>query len=141
MGLKHSWGIQDSILLFGNPNLSNNGEVGICPAAHTLFSVQPISRVLEAQMHRFFFFFGKLRQFPRTFMTKICSNSNVINDILFRQEDKDCYQVKMWPPTQQVVIKSIVSNFGLWKEAFAMHLGILVFRSRSYSCSLSFCNA
>jgi len=47
-------GVQDSILLFGSPNLSNNGEVGICPAAQTLFSVQPISRVLEVQMHRFF---------------------------------------------------------------------------------------
>jgi hypothetical protein len=59
------------------------------------------------------FFVGKLRQFPKTFMTKICSNSDVINDVLFRQKDKDCHQVKMWPPTQQLVIKSIVSNFGL----------------------------
>jgi hypothetical protein len=48
-------GVQDSILLFGSPNLSNNGEVGICPVARTLFSVQPISQVLEVQMHRFFF--------------------------------------------------------------------------------------
>jgi len=104
-------GVKDSILLFGSPNLSNNGEVRICPAAQTLFSVQPISRVLEVQMHRFFFV-GKLRQFPRTFMTNICSNSNVINDVLFRQEDKDCHQVKIWPPTQQLVIKSIVLNFG-----------------------------
>jgi len=32
-------GVQDSILLFGSPNLSNNGEVGICPAAQTLFNV------------------------------------------------------------------------------------------------------
>jgi hypothetical protein len=32
---------------------------------------------------------------------------------LLRQEDKDCHQVKMWPPTQQLVIKSIVPNFGL----------------------------
>jgi hypothetical protein len=105
-------GVQDSILLFGSPNLSNNGEVGICPTAQTLFSVQPISRVLEVQMHRFFFV-GKLRQFPRTFMVTICSNSDVSNDVLFEQEDKDCYQVKMWPPTQQLVIKSIVPNFGL----------------------------
>jgi len=35
--------VQDSILLFGSPNLSNNGEVRIYPAAQTLFSVQPIS--------------------------------------------------------------------------------------------------
>jgi hypothetical protein len=55
MGLKHSWGVQDSIPLFGSPNLSNNGEVEICPAAQILFSVQPISRVLKVQMHRFFF--------------------------------------------------------------------------------------
>ena len=104
--------MQDSILLFGSPNLSNNGEVKICPAAQTLFSVQPISRVLKSKCTDSFFV-GKLRQFPRTFMTKICSNSDVINDVLFRQEDKDCHQVKMWPPTQQLVIKSIVLNFGL----------------------------
>jgi hypothetical protein len=49
--LKTFKGVQDLILLFGSPNLSNNGEVTICPAAQTLFSVQPISRVLEVQMH------------------------------------------------------------------------------------------
>jgi hypothetical protein len=92
-------GVQDSILLSGSPNLSNNKEVGIYPTAQTLFSVQPISQVLEIQIHRFFFFFGKLRQFPRTFMVTICSNSDISNDVLFRQEDKDCHQVKMWPPT------------------------------------------
>ena len=59
------------------------------------------------------FFVGKLREFPRTIMTKICSNSNISNDILFRQEDRDCDQVKMWSPTQQLVIKSMVLNFGL----------------------------
>ena len=58
-------------------------------------------------------FFGKLRQFSRTFMRTIYSNSDVINNVLFRQEDKDCHQVKMWSPTQQLVIKSIVLNFGL----------------------------
>jgi hypothetical protein len=40
---------------FSSSNGSNNGEVRICPAAHTLFSVQPISRVLEVQMHQFLF--------------------------------------------------------------------------------------
>jgi hypothetical protein len=59
------------------------------------------------------FFVGKLIQFPRTFMGTIYSNSDISNDVLFRQEDKDCHQVKMWPPTQQLVIKSIVPNFGL----------------------------
>jgi len=32
-------GVQDSILLFGSPNLSNNEEGRICPAAQTLFNV------------------------------------------------------------------------------------------------------
>jgi len=59
------------------------------------------------------FFPGKLRQFPRTFMSKVGSNYDVRNDDLFRQEDKDFHQVKSWPPTQQLVIKSIVPNFGL----------------------------
>jgi hypothetical protein len=30
-------GVQDSILPFSSSNLSNNGEVEICPAAQTLF--------------------------------------------------------------------------------------------------------
>ena len=59
------------------------------------------------------FFPRKIRQFPITFMSIGGSNLDVINDVLFRQEDKDCYQVKMWPPTQQIVIKSIVLNFVL----------------------------
>jgi len=46
--------VPDLILLFGSPNLSNNGEVGICPAAQTLFNFQPISQVLQVQMHRLF---------------------------------------------------------------------------------------
>ena len=33
--------------------------------------------------------------------------------VLFRQEDKDFHQVKSWPPTQQLFIKSIIPNFGL----------------------------
>ena len=59
------------------------------------------------------FFHGKIRQFPRTFMGIGGSSSNIRNDVLFRQEDKDFYKVKSWPPTQQLVIKSIVPNFGL----------------------------
>jgi len=42
-------------MLFESPNLNNNREVIICPAAQTLFTFQPISRVLEVQMHRLFF--------------------------------------------------------------------------------------
>ena len=109
-------------------NLSCSSDTVQC-SAHISSSRSPNAPIL--------FFVGKRRQFPRTFTIKICSNSDVINDVLFRQEDKDCHQVKMWPPTQQLVIKSIVPNFGLQKKAFAMHLGILVFRSRSCSCSLS----
>ena len=41
------------------------------------------------------FFPRKLRQFPRTFMSKGGSNSDVSNDVFFRQEDKDFHQVKM----------------------------------------------
>ena len=92
--------------------LYNNREVGICPTTQTLFSVQPISQVLEVQRSHSCFV-GKLRQFPRTFVQTICSNSDVSNDVFCRQEDKDCYQVKRWPPTQQLVIKSIVLNFSL----------------------------
>jgi len=40
-------GVQDLTRPFSSPNCSNNEEVRICPAAQTLFSVQPISRVLE----------------------------------------------------------------------------------------------
>jgi len=46
-------------------------------------------------------------------MSKGGSNSDVRNDDLFRQEDKDFHQVKSWSPTQQLIIKSIVLNFGL----------------------------
>ena len=63
-------------------------------------SVQPISRVLEVQM-------------TSIFMSIVGSSSDVSNDVLFRQDDKDFHQVKSWPPTQQLVIKSIVPNFGL----------------------------
>ena len=59
------------------------------------------------------FFPEKLRQFPITFMSIGDSSSDVNNDVLFIQEDKDFHQVKRWPPTQQLVIKSIVPNFGL----------------------------
>jgi hypothetical protein len=46
-------------------------------------------------------------------MILVCSNYDVINDVFDRQEDNDCHQVKMWSPTQQLVNKSIVLNFGL----------------------------
>jgi len=40
---KTCMGFQDSILPFASSNLSNNGEVGTCPAAQTLFGFQLIS--------------------------------------------------------------------------------------------------
>jgi hypothetical protein len=43
-------GVQDLKRLISSPNYSNNREVQICAAAQTLFSVQPISRVLEVQI-------------------------------------------------------------------------------------------
>ena len=49
-------GVQDSKRPFSSLNCSNKREVGIYPAAQTLFSVQPISRVLEVQMQLFYFF-------------------------------------------------------------------------------------
>jgi hypothetical protein len=79
-------GIQDLILLPGSPNVSNNGEVRICPAAQTLFSVRLISEVLEVQMHRFFFcwkdetiswnFHGKSVQIMTLAMT-FCSDKKI----------------------------------------------------------------
>jgi len=76
------------------------------------FYVQPISQVLEVQMHRFLFCW-KAEIIFHNFYELICSKSDVSNDLLFRQEDTDCHQVKMWPPTQQLVIKLIVPKFSL----------------------------
>ena len=59
------------------------------------------------------FFSGKLRQFVTTFMFSSGPSSDARNFVLFRQEDKDFHKVKSWPPTQQLVIKSIILNFGL----------------------------
>ena len=77
--------VQDSILLFSSSNLSNNKEVGIYPATHTLFSFQLISRVLEVQMSSFFVV-EKLRQLPTTFMNTRCSNFDVSSDVLANQQ-------------------------------------------------------
>ena len=77
-------------------------------------TVQCSAHILSSRsLNELNFFPRKMRQFPRTFMSKVGSHSDIINDILFRQEDKDYHQVKMWPPTQQLFIKSIVLNFGL----------------------------
>jgi MoaA/NifB/PqqE/SkfB family radical SAM enzyme len=59
-------GVQDPIMLYGSSNLSNNGEVRICPATPTLFSVQPMSRVLEVQMTSFLFCW-KAETIPQNF--------------------------------------------------------------------------
>jgi hypothetical protein len=47
--------VQDLKRPFSSSNYSNKRDVGIFPAAPTLFSVQPISQVLEVQMSSFLF--------------------------------------------------------------------------------------
>jgi hypothetical protein len=47
--------VQDSKGPFSSSNCSKKREVRICPPAQILFSVQPISRVLEVQMSLFLF--------------------------------------------------------------------------------------
>ena len=59
------------------------------------------------------FFSWKAETISQNFHGKVGSNLDVINDVLFRQKDKYCHQVKMWPPTKQLVIISIVPNFSL----------------------------
>ena len=54
-----------------------------------------------------------MSQFPTTFMFTRGPSSDANMFVLLRQEDKDFHQVKSWPPTQQLVIKSIIPNFGL----------------------------
>ena len=46
---------QDLRRPFASLNYSNNGEIWICPAARILFSVWPISGVLEVQITSIFF--------------------------------------------------------------------------------------
>jgi hypothetical protein len=72
-------------------------------------------------------------------MKTICSNSYVSNDVFYRQEDKDCYQVKRWSPTQQLVIKSIVSMNIYHCLVFTLisHLKVLFNSSPSLSSSTS----
>ena len=84
-------------------NLSYSPDTVQC-SAHILSSRSP---------NDLNFFSWKAETISYNFHGKVGSNSDVSNDILFRQEDKDCHQVKMWPPTQQLFIKSIVPNFGL----------------------------
>ena len=86
-----------------SPNLSCNLDIVHC-VAHISSSRSPNDLI---------FFPREIRYFPITFMSTVGSSSNVSNDVLFRQEDNDFHQVKSWPPTQQLVIKSIVLNFGL----------------------------
>ena len=54
-----------------------------------------------------------LSQFPTTFMFTRGPSSDGSIFVLFIQEDKDFHQVKRWPPTQQLVIKSIIPNLDL----------------------------
>jgi hypothetical protein len=87
-----------------SPNLSCSPNTVQC-LAHIWSSRSP--------NHLHFFFPGKLSQFPTTFMCSSGPSSDASIFVLFRQEDKDFHKVKSWPPTQQLVIKSIILNFGL----------------------------
>jgi len=85
MDLKLSWRVQDSILPFSSSNLSNNGEVGTCPAAQTLFGFQLISWVLEVQISSGFFCW-KAKTIAHRFHGTNGSNSDVSNDVLANQQ-------------------------------------------------------
>jgi len=85
MDLKLSWRVQDSILPFSSSNLSNNGEVGTCPAAQTLFGFQLISWVLEVQMSSGFFCW-KAKTIAHRFHGTNGSNYDVSNDVLASQQ-------------------------------------------------------
>jgi len=95
--------VQDSKWLFSSSNYSKKREIGICPPAHTLFNVQPISRVIEVQMSSFLIFW-KAETISQNFHKEYLSNSDVSNKFLFRQEDKGCHQVK------EVATHSIISH-------------------------------
>jgi len=47
-----------------------------------------------------FLFCWKAKTHAQNFHEEYLSNSDVRNDVLFRQEDNGCHQVKRWPPTQ-----------------------------------------
>ena len=55
IGLQLSCEHKNLTMPFSSPNHSNNGEVQICLTTRTLFSVWPISGVLEVQMTSTFF--------------------------------------------------------------------------------------
>jgi len=77
--------VQDLILPFSSSNLSNNGEVGTCPAAQTLFGFHLISSVLEVQMSSGFFYW-KAKTISHRFHGTKGSNSDVSNDVLASQQ-------------------------------------------------------
>jgi len=70
--------------------------------AQTLLRSLPISRVLEGQM-MWTLVGRRKRQFPTTFMKKICSNSDGNNDISSRQELEVC------PPRPPTALLSILA--------------------------------
>ena len=96
--LKHKpktfMGVKDSILLFGSPNLSNNEEVRIYPAAQTLFSIQPIGRSVSFQCGiDIFSFFIHLQTIPIVASTQVQGNSQDISNI-HKQEVPDMTIIK-----------------------------------------------
>jgi len=78
-----------------NQNLS-------CNPAQTLISILPISGVLEGQM-TCNVVGRRTRQFPTTFMKKICSNSDRNNDISAKQE------LEVYPPRPPTTLLNILA--------------------------------
>jgi len=73
-----------------------------CNPAQTLLSILPISGVIEGHM-MWNLVGGRKRQFPTTFMKKICSNSDGNNDISSRQE------LEVYPPRPPTALLSILA--------------------------------
>ena len=94
-------GTQELKRLFWSPNLSCNPDTVKC-SAHILSSRSPNDLIL--------FLLESWDNFLEA-SWEFYSNYDVNNGVLLRQEDKDCHQVKMWPPTHQLVKKSNSSKF------------------------------
>jgi len=75
-----------------------------CNPAQILLRILPISGVIEGQM-MWNLVGGMKRQFPTTFMNKICLNADGNNDISSRQE------LEVYPPRPPTALLSILSIY------------------------------